>query len=197
MKTLQYDTLKMTFGGKEFDLPVERLEYRFMPKPRPPELKFMVSIAHPPLAIPIGFLVTEADPWSGRAYGGDGYPVSPHVMDRVRRAAERVELRLHRGPIKELGLVVVSNVNAVFVVYVQVPNRDREDELVTVRLNHGPFSIDRPELGIWLAQKAVEACMEALRHELEEGMMVEGLRVFDPHRGELQGFRPMDQIDYR
>jgi hypothetical protein len=108
----------------------------------------------------------------------------------LRQLFRGSELRLHSGPLRRI-ILVIREANVRPEVWLYVPDRDdpARGREVVIRADRG---ISLEDLGrmSWqemrreLARCVLETCTVAVTHELEEGLWIDGQRMFDPHEGE-------------
>lgn len=135
------------------------------------------------LASPM-ILHVDVQAWHGY-FGGmsdqaDTLGTSLESCKEVKRIVDAIELRLHRGPIVAIQVMVGRTTAGVRVV-TRVPDRTSPTEEIEI-IFYGPSLVARTQWTVHEFARAIrETCRFALSHELDEGITVDGVRTFDPH----------------
>jgi hypothetical protein len=129
------------------------------------------------------------------SYSSEGVP--RELIEKVRVLVESIELRNFAGPITGFNVTIHSPIEASIDVQMQVPDRANPAILIEIQF-HGAMRFHLDELHAEKydveakRREFVEilryACLDALRHEVEECIFIENERALDPHRGELPPF---------
>ena len=100
---------------------------------------------------------------------------------RLAELCHRTQLSLHIGPIIGVVLEVQTLARSRMLIDFRAPDRENPASSLTLTFG-GPDLLNETLNPLTLARAVREACRDALDHELAEGILVDGVRVMDPHR---------------